>query len=281
MHLINEDTIDRFIKEDVPYFDLTSQVLSIKGQEGGIRFICRENAIVCGVEEVLAIFQKLGIQTVQYQPSGTALEAGSIFLEAQGDAESLHTAWKPAQNMLEYCSGIATRTNRMVTKARAVNPGISILTTRKIFPGTKELAIKAILAGGAFPHRLGLSESILIFKHHMQFCGGFEALKNLIPQLKQKACEKKVTVEVESIEEALQLAEWGVDSVQFDKLDTQQLKQAVEKIKPAYPHILLIAAGGINESNVEAYSSTGVDAIVTTSAYFGKPVDIGVRMEKL
>lgn len=278
---INEENIERFIKEDVPYFDLTSQVLDIGKQSGRIQFYCREDAVICGTEEVLRMFHRFDIQPLQSVPSGSKIGKEEIFLSAQGKADNLHHIWKPAQNMLEYCSGMATRTSRMVQKARKIKPSISILTTRKIFPGTKDLSIKSILAGGAYPHRLGLSESILIFKQHINFLGGFEELRKIIPVVKQKACEKKVTVEVDSIEEALMLAEWGVDSIQFDKLDCESLKKAVNSIKPAYPHILLIAAGGINEKNVEEYAATGVDALVTTSVYFGKPVDIGVLIEPI
>ena len=38
------------------------------------------------------------------------------------------------------------------------------------------------------------------------------------------------------------------------------------------------AAGGIHESNVAEYAAPGADIIVLSSAYFGKPVDIGVRI---
>lgn len=35
-----------------------------------------------------------------------------------------------------------------------------------------------------------------------------------------------------------------------------------------------------NESNISDCASSGVNAIVTTAMYFGKPSDIGVTMEK-
>jgi molybdenum transport protein len=46
------------------------------------------------------------------------------------------------------------------------------------------------------------------------------------------------------------------------------------------PRLLILAAGGIQENNIEEYAGTGVDAIVTTAVYFGKPADIGCRIEK-
>jgi nicotinate-nucleotide pyrophosphorylase len=34
------------------------------------------------------------------------------------------------------------------------------------FPGTQAAAIKAVLSGGASPHRLSLSETLLVFAEH-------------------------------------------------------------------------------------------------------------------
>lgn len=51
---------------------------------------------------------------------------------------------------------MATKTHAMVQAAHAANPRCEVLTTRKSMPGVKSLLTKAVLAGGAFPHRLGL-----------------------------------------------------------------------------------------------------------------------------
>jgi putative molybdenum utilization protein ModD len=280
MLYITDETIDRWIKEDVPYIDLTTLTLGIGGVKGIISFTARESTVLSGVEEVLKIFNKLGIMQIRASQSGSVVCTGETFIEAVGLASSLHIAWKVSLNILEYCSGIATRTKRMVDRAIAVNPHISVLATRKSFPGTKELAIKSIIAGGAFPHRLGLSETILIFKQHRAFLGDINNLVQELRGIKAKACEKKIIVEVETIEEARLLAESGVDGLQFDKVPPDDLKIFVDQIKHLDPKITLIGAGGINESNIAEYTATGIDAIATTAMYFGKPSDIGVKMDK-
>jgi molybdenum transport protein len=190
-------------------------------------------------------------------------------------------AWKVSLNILEYCSGIATRTRSLLETAREVAPGIPILTTRKSFPGTKELAIKAVIAGGGSPHRLGLSETILIFKQHTAFLSGAAELAVKLGEMRREVCEKKIIVEVETVDQALDLARGKVDGLQFDKLSPDQMQVAVEQIREINPRIVLLAAGGINENNVAAYAATGVDAIVTTCVYFGKPADIAVQMKPL
>jgi molybdenum transport protein len=135
-----------------------------------------------------------------------------------------------------------------------------------------------MVAGGGFPHRLGLSETILIFKQHLSFLGGIEKLCEMLKSIKAKACEKKVIVEVEGLEEAVKLCKQGVDGLQFDKVSAEELKKAVSILKNINPSIVILAAGGINESNIEEYAKTGIDAIVTTSVYYAKPIDIGCKI---
>ena len=277
---INDETIERFIKEDVPYIDLTTLVLGIENERGQISFTAREEIVLSGVEEVLRIFNKLGINTTFYLPSGKQIVAGETFLKAEGTASSLHMAWKVSINILEYGCGIATRARSIVDKVKSVNTRISIVSTRKSFPGTKELAIKSIIAGGAFPHRLGLSETILVFKQHVNLLGGFEQLLQKISEVKINACEKKIIVEVENEYEAMLMASSDIDGLQFDKVAASDLKIMVERIRRINPQMRLIAAGGINESNAKGYAATGIDAIATSALYFGKPADIKVVIDK-
>ncbi len=281
MFYIAEETIERFIKEDIPYIDLTTLVLDIGREKGEMSFVSRDNAIICGTEEAVRIFSKLGIVPLKVTSSGEAVTPGEIFLKAKGPAHSLHMAWKVSMNILEYYSAIATRTKRLVDKAKAVNPKVEVVATRKMCPGTKEFAVKAVVVGGGLPHRLGLSETVLIFKQHVNFMGGLNGLLNKIEDIKARACEKKVVVEAECREDAIELARAGVDGIQFDKIHTSSLKEIAAEIRKINPLITLIATGGINEGNVGEYAATGVDSISTSSVYFGKPVDIGVTISNI
>ncbi|MEQ8174369.1 MAG: ModD protein [Syntrophomonadaceae bacterium] len=279
MVYVSDEFLDNLIKEDVPYLDLTTTVLGIGGREGRISFTSREDTVLSGIEEVVRIFGKLGIKAQHYLPSGTRVSPQTLLIAGEGSAASLHMAWKVCLNLVEYCSGIATRTRKMVDEARAVNPGISIVATRKSFPGTKELSIKSILAGGAFPHRLGLSETVLIFKQHVNFLGGFEALPALLEQMRLETREKKIIVEVEDEDQARLLARTGIDGIQFDKWKPDDLARMIEEIRRINPRITLIAAGGINEGNAALFARTGVDAVATSWVYFGKPADVAVDIQ--
>jgi len=278
IYRLPDGDIERFIDEDVPYGDLTTFLLGIGDRHGEIVFTAREEMTICCTEEAARVLEKCGAVVIACSPSGACLFPGTDFLRAQGPAQALHVGWKVALSILEYGSGIATRTHRIVAKAKEVNPNIVVVTTRKSFPGTKKMAIKAVAAGGALPHRLGLSETILIFKQHTVFLGGLDALLKRIGQFSAQAPEKRIMVEAENTDEALRIAQVGVAIVQIDKAPPGELSPLIREIKNINPAVKVSAAGGINESNVADYAAAGADIIVLSSLYFGKPADIAVRM---
>ncbi len=279
MLFLTGEEIDRLIKEDVPYIDLTSWSLGINNTPGTISYFTREDAVVCGTEEVMQIFDRLHIQGKDFIPSGQKVHAQDVLISGVGRSQDLHMAWKVSQNILDHCSGIATKTQKMVERVKKHNPNLSIFTTRKIFPGTKALAVKSIMAGGAIPHRLGISETILIFKQHMNFIGGLEGLLEKLPQMKMECCEKKIIVEATSLEQAVRLCDAGADGIQFDKLPLPQLREAADTLKRQFPSVVVLAAGGINESNIEDYAKLNINGIVMTGLYEAKAIDIGVKIE--
>lgn len=278
MITISDDVLDRWMREDAPSLDLTTSTLGLRDEAGVMRFTTRDSIHVCGTEEVRRILARLGADVVSAVPSGASLAAGEIILECRGGAASLHLAWKVSLNILEHASGIATRTRRLIDAARSAQPGIEVVATRKGFPGTKELAIKAIVAGGALPHRLGLSETILAFEQHRVFCGGFDGFVARIPTWMARVPEKKVIVEITTLAEARTVAQAGVDGVQFDKIAPEQLQPWVAELRRDFPRLLLIAAGGVNESNAAAYAATGVQVLATSSIFHGPPADIAARI---
>lgn len=278
MIYISDAVIDRLIQEDVPSLDLTTWTLGIRDEPATLRFTTRERTTVCGTEEAERVCGRLGCRIVDARPSGTDLGPGEVLLEALGGAAALHQAWRVCLNLLEACSGIATRTASLVTAARSVAPRIEVLTTRKHFPGTKELAVKAVVAGGGLPHRLGLSETLLAFEQHRVFCGGVEGLAGRVASWRAAAVEKKAIAEVTSLEDARALALAGIDGLQFDKVPARELGEWVGVLRRDRPGIVLLAAGGITGENAADHAATGVDGLVTSSVYHGSPADLAARM---
>lgn len=271
--------IDRFLREDVPYGDLTTALLGIGSRQGRMEFATRHDTVVCCTEEAGRLLERVGCRVDLLEPSGSLLPGQRTFLVGSGRADALHMGWKAALNLLESASGIATRTHALVGAARAGSPGVEVVATRKVFPGTKAVATKAVYAAGGLPHRLGLSESVLVFAQHVAFLDGEHTLWDRLPGIKRQAREKKIAVEVTDVAAALQAAAAGADIIQVDKMEPEELGRVVRSVREAAPDVVIAAAGGVNQSNARAYAACGIDLLVTSAMYWGKPADIAVRME--
>ena len=277
MMRIPDSRLERFVEEDVPYADLTTAVLGIGNKRGEMEYYTREACVVAGVEDVERIAVKLGCRAELLVRSGERVEANAALLRVIGFADNLHQVWKVGLNLLDHLSAVATKTRKMVDAAHAANPSCEVLTTRKSMPGCKDLLIEAVMAGGAFPHRLGLSETVLVFDNHWEFMGGFDAFVEQLPVIRRRCVEKKLFVEADPAQ-ALVLADAGVDGIQFDKVPPSVLEALVPELRGIDPGITLIAAGGVNPENAGEYAATGVDGLVTTALYTAKPLDMSVRM---
>lgn len=277
MVVFPEARIDYFISEDVPYLDLTSEVLGVADQAGEMEYYTREECVLAGTDVVRRIARNLGCEVVAVRFDGDRIAAGESFMTLRGPASALHQVWKVGLNTFDHLSAVATKTRQMVDAAHEANPRCEILTTRKSMPGAKDLLTAAVRAGGAWPHRLGLSETVLVFDHHIAFLGGFDAFVGRLPEIKRRCVEKKLFVEA-CEEQARILARAGVDGIQFDKVPVERLASLVEELRAIDPHLTLIAAGGINPGNAAAYAATGVDGLATTAPFSAKPLDMSVRM---
>lgn len=274
-----QNQIDQWISEDASFLDLTSHMLGLTEQAATLRFVARGRITVAGTEEVVRLVQSCGGQTRLHVRSGAQAGSGQALLLAQGPAQALLRAWKVGQNLLEFACGVATLTHDVVQAVHAVNPDVAILTTRKHAPGVRKLALKATLAGGAMPHRLGLGETILVFPQHRALLGDWDKVAQAIARHKHAMCEKKIVIEADSLDEARHAIQAGADVVQFDKVAPEQLARIVPELRATHPGIPLLAAGGIHAGNAAAYAATGVNALVTSSLHYAKPADIGVKIE--
>lgn len=277
--------IDAFIEEGVPYIDLTCEVLGVHNQPGEMEYFTRESCVLAGTDIARRIMRNLGCEVLASSEDGQLVSAGQTFFTVRGAAADLHAAWKVCLNVFDHLSAVATKTRSMVDAVHAVNPECEVPTTRKSMPGAKDLLTCAVMAGGAFPHRLGLSETVLVFEQHLAFFGGFNRFVEEMPRIKARCVEKKLFVEADA-QRALALARassdgHGVDGIQLDKVPVSELAELVRRIREIDPRITIIAAGGINPQNAGAYAACGVDGLATTAPFTAKPVDMSVRMRPL
>jgi molybdenum transport protein len=276
-YTLPDSELIRLLDEDAPCGDATTFALGIGDQPGRLVFRAHQAMVVCASEEARRMGELHGLRSVgEFVASGTRLSAGETILTLEGQAAALHTVWKTAQTFMEYLSGIASCTDDIVAAARAENPDIGIACTRKNFPGTKAAAIKAILAGGASPHRLSLSETLLVFAEHRCFLGN-EAPAATIQRLRRQWPERAIVVEVGDEAEALSWHQAGADILQLEKMSVATVNRIKSQIPKSSP-TRIAAAGGINSANAWEYARAGADILVTSAPYFAPPRDVAVTL---
>lgn len=113
---MSDAALAALLDEDAPYGDLTTGLLGIGAEPACLTFTARAKMTVCGSEEAARLFELAGASSQILAASGSRSD-GPI-LAAEGDATSLHRAWKVAQVLVELYSGIASATASIVASLR-------------------------------------------------------------------------------------------------------------------------------------------------------------------
>jgi molybdenum transport protein len=269
--------LQSLLAEDVPYGDLTTESLGIGARRGRIHFAARSRMVVAAIEEAAGLLGLAGVDAKVHVRAGDLVEPGAALLTGEGPAGGLLRAWKVAQTLVEIWSGVATATRAVVAAARTVRPDVAVACTRKNVPGTKAFAVAAIKAGGAVMHRLGLSETILLFPEHRVFLSEAD-LATAACRLRSTAPEKKLVIEVKSPSDGRAAAAAGFDVVQAEKFTPEMIAQLASDLGAMRPRPVFAAAGGINSDNAAAFVAAGADVIVTSWPYTARPADVAVEI---
>lgn len=263
-----------YIRGDLPYLDLTTHLLEPAPVRGRLSIVPRHAVVAACIEEAARVGELLGCRVHASALPGERVAARETLVAFEGTGDALHRTWRLAQVLLEYACGIATVSRAMRDAAQEVNPHCEIFTTRKTFPFAKRFCVRALLDGGVLPHRIGLSETVLVFDKHRSLYRDEAAFEAAFRNLKQRCVEKKLVAESESIEEAKRLLALGADVIQMDKCTPDTLRDLVRYTREQFPHAAILAAGGINQKNAAEYAATGVNGLVTSSPYQAKTADL-------
>jgi molybdenum transport protein len=274
---LDDDRLRALLREDAPHGDLTTAGLPLAGHRGSMRFAARDAMCVAGSEEACRLVELAGAGVRSHLASGSRVEAGALLLEAEGPAAALLLAWKAGQTLMEAASGIATATAAIVASLRAEGFDTPVACTRKTFPGTRWLAARAVRAGGCVMHRLGLSETLLVFPEHLAFIDAGVRVAALAA-LRRSQPEKRLVVEVGESDEALAMAQAGAEVLQLERFTPAALQALRERLAAAGLAPLLAPAGGVTLANALGYARAGADFLVTSAPYFAPPADVQVRI---
>ena len=268
------------LKEDLDGYvdsnrDITSQVLS-QNKQVYAQIITHEAGIFCGKEWVEEILIQLGSQNIfctWYVNDGQAIVPNELLCEIKGVARLLLTAERTILNFIQTLSGTASTVNRYVKLLE--NSKTKILDTRKTLPGLRTALKYAVLCGGGYNHRLGLSDAILIKENHIISSG---SISKVVKKVSDLYPELPIEIEVESLEELIQAINTTADIILLDNFNINDIYKAV---KITNKRALLEVSGNINEESIKQIGKTNVDYIsIGTLTKNIQTLDLSMRFQK-
>ena len=254
--------------------DITSVATITDSQVSTADFICRADGIVSGLHVAAAVLEYCGINHYEVLvDEGAKVSAGKILITVQANTRKLLLAERTAINFLSHLSGISTSTSKWVSELSGTK--CKVRDTRKTTPGLRQLEKFAVRMGAGLNHRISLSESALIKDNHIVAAG---SITNAFKLVKQKFPNKKVEIEVDTLEQLSEAILLKPDLILLDNMSVDQCIKAVSIINGT---VKLEASGGLTLENAKAYANTGIDYMAVGALTHSAPIlDIGLDFRK-
>ena len=248
-----KSTVKLALNEDLyPSGDITSALIN-NDKIVNVKLISNQNAVVGGLLFAKQTFSLIDnkIKFIIKKKDGSRIKKGSLVALIKGKAKNILIAERVALNFLSHISGIATMTNEFV---RLAGKKTKICCTRKTIPNLRVIQKYAVKLGGGTNHRFNLSDEFLIKDNHI----ASSDLKTLVIEAIKNKKGKKITVEVDTIEQLRSILGLKFNTILLDNMNIKNLRNAVKIAKKYYE---TEASGNVNLKNVKAIASTGVNRI--------------------
>lgn len=290
--------IDLACDEDLGPGDITSALLPDFAQLVTARLVPRRPGIICGLAVAPAIctaFARRVDEALQFAPAphgsrpfadGDPVVPGTAVGTLAGPKALVLAAERTLLNFLGRLSGVATLTRRFVDAARAANPEVRILDTRKTMPGWRELDKYAVRAAGGHNHRQGLFDAVLIKDNHLAHIPPGRLAAELTTMLDvtwpHDAQPSFIEVEVDSLAQLEQVCRVpAVNIVLLDNFTPADMRAAValRDAQGLRGRLELEASGGVTLETVGEIAATGIDRISIGALTHSAPaLDLGLDL---
>ena len=258
-----KNTVKLALNEDLyPSGDITSSLVK-NNKTIRAKLIANEDAIIGGVLFAKSAFSLVDkkIKFILKKKDGTFVKKKALVATIQGNAQNILIAERVALNFLSHISGIATKTNKFVKLA---GKKCKICCTRKTIPNLRVIQKYAVKLGGGTNHRFNLSDEFLIKDNHVASSNIRELVSSAIKNKKGK----KITVEVDNLNQLKQIMGLKFDRVLFDNMNNKNLKLGVKLAKKNYE---TEASGNISLKTIKSIAKTGVNRVSVGSITHSAP----------
>ncbi len=264
---LSENFIKNIVKlalnEDLyPSGDITSSLVK-DNKTIRAKLIANEDAIIGGLLFAKSTFSLIDkkIKFIVKKKDGTFVKKKSLVAIIQGNVQNILLAERVALNFLSHISGIATKTNKFVKLAGRM---CKICCTRKTIPNLRVVQKYAVKLGGGTNHRFNLSDEFLIKDNHVASSN----IKRLVSLAIKNKKGRKITVEVDNLNQFKQIIGLKFDRVLFDNMNNKNLKLGVKLAKKNYE---TEASGNISLKTIKSVAKTGVNRVSVGSITHSAP----------
>ena len=258
------------LNEDLyPSGDITSNLVK-NNKIIKIKLISNQKAVIGGLEFAKQTF-KLIDKKIKFnlkKKEGSSVKKNDLVATIEGKAQNILIGERVALNFISHISGIATKTNAFVKLA---GKNCKICCTRKTIPNLRVIQKYAVKLGGGTNHRFNLSDEYLIKDNHI----ASSDIKTLVLLAIKRKKGKKITVEVDSINQLKKILGLKFNTVLFDNMNIKNLKVGVKIAKKYYE---TEASGNITLKSVKKFSTTGVNRISIGSITHSAPA-VDLKLE--
>ncbi len=259
------------LNEDLyPTGDITSNLLK-NNTKIKANLLSNQAGIIGGLEFAKQTFKLIDkkIKVKIKKKEGSQIKKGSLIAIIEGNIKNILIGERVALNFLSHISGIATKTNSFVKK---VNKKSKICCTRKTIPNLRVIQKYAVKLGGGENHRFNLSDEFLIKDNHI---AANKNIREIIKQAIKSKKGKKITVEIDNLNQLRKIIGLKFDRVLFDNMNIKNLRKGVKLSKKYYE---TEASGNITIKTVKSVATTGVDRISVGSITHSAPA-VDLKLE--
>jgi nicotinate-nucleotide pyrophosphorylase (carboxylating) len=246
-------SVKRALNEDLyPSGDITSSLIK-DNKVIKVKLLSNQKAIIGGLLFAKYAFELIDskIKFIVKKKDGSQIKKGSLIATIEGKAKNILIAERVALNFLSHISGIATKTNEFVKLAGKKS---KICCTRKTIPNLRVIQKYAVKLGGGTNHRFNLSDEYLIKDNHIASLD----IKSLVSLAIKKKKGRKITVEVDNLNQLKTIMGLKFNTVLFDNMTIKNLKAGVKIAKKYYE---TEASGNVNLKTIKSIAATGVNRI--------------------
>ncbi|MCG9873299.1 MAG: carboxylating nicotinate-nucleotide diphosphorylase [Leptospiraceae bacterium] len=264
------------LAEDAPKGDVTSESIFPVSHSTKAILKARESGVLCGSGVIAALSRKFPnqIRFHIHLEDGAELKPGSIIADLEGNTQILFRIERILLNLLQYLSGIASATSLLVHKY----PNLKILDTRKTLPAYRKLAKYAVYTGGAWNHRIHLSDMAMIKDNHIEAIG---SITKAVEAIRQAQPDLKIEIEIDRMDQLQEAISNSPDVILLDNFTLEDTAKAVEVIRssPATKSILVEASGNITPDKLNGLSEIGgIGVSMGYLTHTTRFLDIGLDM---